>query len=54
MTLTKAEIIESIYNNCGFSKNKSTKLTETVLETIKNTLESGEDVLITGVGKNSA
>ena len=51
MTLTKAEIINSIYNQCGFSKNKSTAMTETILETIKSTLQSDEDVLITGFGK---
>ena len=51
MTLTKAEIIESIYNNCGFSKNKSIALTESLLETIKSSLQSGEDVMISGFGK---
>ena len=51
MTLTKADLINSIYNQCGFSKNKSTVLTETILETIKSTLHSGEDVLISGFGK---
>ena len=51
MTLTKADLINSIYNQCGFSKNKSTVLTETILATIKSTLQSGEDVLISGFGK---
>ena len=51
MTLTKADLINSIYNQCGFSKNKSKVLTETTLETIKSTLQSGEDVLISGFGK---
>ena len=51
MTLTKADIIHSIYNNCGLSKTKSTELTETIFETIKETLESGEDVLISSFGK---
>ena len=51
MALTKADIIESIYNQCGFSKIKSTDLAESILEIIKRTLESGEDVLISGFGK---
>ena len=51
MTLTKKDIIDSIYDNRGFSKLKSFELTESVLETIKNTLISGEDVLISGFGK---
>ena len=51
MALTKADIIDSIYNQCGFSKSKSTELVEAVLETIKKSLESGEDILISGFGK---
>ena len=51
MGLTKAFIIDRIYNNCGFSKSKATELTESILEIIKKSLESGEDVLITGFGK---
>jgi integration host factor subunit alpha len=51
MPLTKSKIIESIYNQCGFSKNRSTALMEAILETIKKSLVSGEDVLISGFGK---
>ncbi len=51
MSLTKEHIIDSIYNNCGCSKTKATDLVESILETIKKSLESGEDVLITGFGK---
>ena len=53
MTLTKAHIVDSLYNNCGFSKTESTDLIESVLGTIKKSLESGEDVLISGFGKFS-
>ena len=53
MTHTKADIIHDIYNQCGFSKTKSTKLTETILATIKETLVSSEDVLISGFDKFS-
>ena len=51
MPLTKANLINSIYNQCGFSKNMSTNLVESLIEIIKSTLESGEDVLISGFGK---
>jgi integration host factor subunit alpha len=51
MTLTKDYLITSIYDQCGYSKDKSVQVLETFLETIKKTLESGEDVLISGFGK---
>ena len=51
MTLTKADIIEKIRKRNGFSKKKSTETVEALLEIIKNTLVSGEDVLISGFGK---
>ena len=51
MTLTKADIVESIHSQGGFTKNKSFKLVKTLLETMMRSLESGEDVLISGFGK---
>lgn len=51
MTLTKAQIIESIQNQIGFPKNKTSEIIETLLEIIKDTLASGEDVLISRFGK---
>jgi len=51
MTLIKADLIDSIYNQVGLSKTKSTLAVESLLEIIKNTLENGEDVLISGFGK---
>ena len=51
MALTKDSIINEIYNQCGLSKKKSVEAVESLLETIKQTLESGEDVLITRFGK---
>jgi nucleoid DNA-binding protein len=35
MTLTKSDFIDSIYNQCGFSRSKSTQLVEAMLEIIK-------------------
>ncbi|MBW2240302.1 MAG: integration host factor subunit alpha [Deltaproteobacteria bacterium] len=51
MALTKVEIVASIRNQTGLPKNKSTEIVETLLEIIKSTLESGEDVLISRFGK---
>jgi integration host factor subunit alpha len=51
MTLTKAQIVESIHNQTGFPKNESSNIVETLLEIIKSTLASGEDVLVSGFGK---
>jgi len=51
MALTKADIIESVHQQLGFPKNKSTELVEQLIETIKSTLASGEDVLVSGFGK---
>ena len=51
MTLTKAQLVESIHNRIGLTKNKSSEIVETCLEIIKSELESGEDVLISGFGK---
>ena len=51
MTLTKAHIINAIADQIGFPKNHSSEIVETLLDLIKSTLESGEDVLISGFGK---
>ena len=51
MTLTKAQIVESIQNQTGFSNARSSEIVETLLEKIKSTLASGEDVLVSGFGK---
>ena len=51
MTLTKSRLIEAIAEQDGFSKKKSSETVETILEIIKSTLASGEEVLISGFGK---
>ena len=51
MTLTKADIVESLQNKLGFTKSKSSETLEILLEVIKQRLESGGDVLISGFGK---
>lgn len=51
MTLTKSQITNAIAEQNGFTKKKSTETVETILELIKLSLESGEDVLMSGFGK---
>jgi integration host factor subunit alpha len=51
MTLTKAIIADAIHQELGFAKNHSAELLELLLELMKNKLEIGEDVLISGFGK---
>ena len=51
MMLKKSDIVNSISNQMGFSKRQSVETDETLLEIIKKTLESGDDVLISGFGK---
>ena len=51
MPLTKAQVIEEIRIRNGFTRKKSAETVETLLEIIKSTLASGEDVLISGFGK---
>lgn len=51
MTFTKSNIIDSIYQNTDLNKTEAALGFETLLEIIKSTLESGEDLLISGFGK---
>jgi integration host factor subunit alpha len=51
MTLTKSQITDAIAEQNGFTKNKSSETIETLLEIMKKTLASGQDVLISGFGK---
>jgi len=51
MTLTKANLIRALYNQLDLPKTKATQVVESFIEVIKETLENGENVLITGFGK---
>lgn len=50
MTLTKSDIIEDLAKS-GITRKKSGEMLEKLLEVIKQSLENGEDVLISGFGK---
>jgi len=51
MTLTKAHIAKTIHDHCGFTNDRSAQLVDSLLGIIKQTLENGEGVLISGFGK---
>ncbi|MDY6904802.1 MAG: integration host factor subunit alpha [Thermodesulfobacteriota bacterium] len=51
MTLTKSRIIDSVQEETGLPRKKCDELVEDLLEIIKQTLESGEDLMISGFGK---
>jgi len=53
MGITKADLIENISETTGLNKSRSAKVFETLLETMKQTLESGEEILVRGFGKFS-
>jgi len=53
MTLTKADLIQVLYNQLSLPKIKSEQVIVSLIEIIKKTLENGEDLLISGFGKFS-
>jgi len=48
--MTKADIVEKVYEKVGLSKKESYELVEQVFEVLKATLELGENLKITGFG----
>lgn len=50
MALTKADIVESLYQKVGFSKKEAADLVELVFDQLKNTLANGQKVKISGFG----
>jgi integration host factor subunit alpha len=53
MTLTKAHIVERLFAKNLFTKGESAQIIETLFELIKQSLQDGDDVLISGFGKFS-
>jgi integration host factor subunit alpha len=51
MALTKADIVEKVYLQLGFPKDKSFQVIESLIENVKRSLASGDDVLVSGFGK---
>ncbi len=51
MSITKAHLADSINDKLRLPKSQSIQAVESILEIIKETLENGEDVMITRFGK---
>ena len=49
--MTKAEIVEKVQAATGLSKKDAAELTEAVFSVVKETLESGENLKISGFGQ---
>jgi len=49
-TMTKADIVERIYEKVGFSKKEASEVVESIFEIIKGRLEHGDKVKISGFG----
>jgi len=53
MTLTKAQIVEALFAKNIFTKIQSAQIIDTLFELIKQSLQNGETVLISGFGRFS-
>jgi integration host factor subunit alpha len=51
MALTKNNIVERLQAELGFTRSQAIEITECLLEQIKASLETGNDVLVSGFGK---
>ena len=51
MSLTKVNIIDSIYEKIGIPKKECVRIVESIFEIIKDDLDKGNDVMISGFGK---
>lgn len=49
--MTKADIVERVSDRCGISKKDSIEMVESVFNILKDTLENGEEIKISGFGK---
>ena len=48
--MTKADMVELVYERIGVPKREAARIVETIFDIIKETLEQGENVKISGFG----
>ena len=48
--MTKADMVELVYEQIGVSKREAARVVETIFDVVKETLERGENVKISGFG----
>jgi len=51
MSMTKIDIIDSIYEKIGIPKKDCVRIVESLFDIIKDDLNKGNDVMISGFGK---
>lgn len=51
MSLTKAKIVNRIYESGDWSRRQATQLVESLLDEMKTVMKSGENLLISGFGR---
>ena len=51
MTMTKNDIIESVYEELGIPRKDCGRIVESLFDLVKNDLSKGKDVMISGFGK---
>ena len=51
MSLTKRQLTEHLYDQCGFRIREASDVVEAVFDVMKSTLESGKEIMISGFGK---
>lgn len=51
MTVTKTHIVNHLLQSSAVSRNDAIRVVEDLIEIIKQRLEAGEDILISGFGK---
>lgn len=49
-TITKADLIDNVHHNVGFSKKEAADMVDLFFDTIKETLEFGEKLKVSGFG----
>ena len=50
MTLTKSEIVEDLNNEIGLNKREAKELVDSLFDHIKDLLEDGQEVKLSGFG----
>lgn len=51
MSLTKIDIVESVYTHIGIPQKKCASIVESLFDIIKDEMSNGDDVMISGFGK---
>lgn len=50
MALTKADLVDAIHERIGFSKKEAVDMVELIFDTMKDALEKGDKIKISGFG----